>query len=518
MDAHAAARAQETQDNATAGDQVAQYPGFVSQLTDAVSKAWPKRFSTGYSAVKVLLISWENDDLDVDDEIRPLTSVLSHLYHYDVEVWKIPTTKPSIRLSTKVTSLLEGHGNEGNLVIIYYAGHARVSEQPGGSNIWAATRDDNSLTLQSSVIHSLLGEVDCDVLLLYDACHAIQAGDASKGHGVVETIAACGFESIAAEVGQHSFTHSLIDELAHATRTTEWLTVVELHRRLINRLQAWMPSVRFTSSTNSVVQVDQYTRRALFDTPRRRTPIYCRISKKPGTIMLSPLSPAQVRHVAKEPFVWLNPPAPSMTGPAIHLSCQLRDQGLEVRKWKNWILTAPQEVSTVHISTVYPGSRHGAGDYSRDPAKGKGISAMWPDAFAYDQTAVYAAEDEPHCLKLAMRYPDTSLSMVSLAERILDIFTEDVGDPSIKNIYDEIKSFCGSVDVEGMIAGRHEHAEAVALLDERSPPTNQDFDSPRIYILTPTQLLNTLSLTELSLPAVETGSNINRFVPRRRLL
>lgn len=211
--------------------------------------------------------------------------------------------------------------------------------------------------MQSSIVHSVIGKVDCDVLLLYDCCHAIQAGEASTGKGVVETLAACGFESIAAEVGKHSFTASLIQELAHAAHTTDWLSVVELHRRLINRLQAWMPSVYFTDDTYSLVQVDRHTGQPLFERPRRRTPIYCFLSKKPRTIVLSPLA-AQAPKQPQEQFLLLNPPTsqhePIPEGPGIIVACRLRDQSVDVEKWKEWLLSAPQGAQDIQISAIYP--------------------------------------------------------------------------------------------------------------------------------------------------------------------
>ncbi|KAK0736471.1 hypothetical protein B0T21DRAFT_367008 [Apiosordaria backusii] len=513
--------AQESHDSAATGHHIANLSTFVSHLTDAVSEAWPARFSTGYRTVKVLLISWEQDDLGVDAEIRPLASVFSTLYHYDTEVWKIPTARAAMELSKKVTNVLDAYGHEGNLLIIYYGGHARLGEQPGGSPIWAASRYQHSPTVQSSVIHSLLGEVDCDVLLLYDACHAIQAGEASRGKGVVEHIAACGFESIAAEVGPHSFTNSLIQELAHATQTTEWLSVVELHRRLINRLQAWMPSVRFTDNTDSVVQVNRYTGRPEFERPRRRTPIYCFISKKPRTIILSPLPPPQLPPLAEEPFIYLNPPATtpemSSTGPGIFLGCRLRDQSLDIQKWKGWLLNAPSDALNIEISAIYPILRPGSRSHPSSSAKEWGTSSMWPDIFAGDRTAVYAAENEQYCLKMAERHPDETLSM---AERIVRVFAEDVGDPSMRYICDEIEAFCAPASFERLLEGQNPYAKVVALLDERSPPTGEGFGSNKttLKLLTSTQLFNTLSSSHTSPLLIETESKIDHLSPRRRLL
>ena len=83
-------------------------------------------------------MSWEKDDSDVDAEIRPLESVFRGLYHYDTECWKIPSKRSAFELSRKIADLVDANGQEGNLLILYYGGHARPNENPGGSPVWVA--------------------------------------------------------------------------------------------------------------------------------------------------------------------------------------------------------------------------------------------------------------------------------------------------------------------------------------------------------------------------------------------
>lgn len=84
-------------------------------------------------------MSWDKDDLGVEPEARKLEAVFRSLYHYDTEYWKIPSRRSAVELSRKVADLVDEYGQEGNLLVLYYAGHARASEQPGGSPVWAAT-------------------------------------------------------------------------------------------------------------------------------------------------------------------------------------------------------------------------------------------------------------------------------------------------------------------------------------------------------------------------------------------
>ncbi|KAL2017772.1 hypothetical protein VTK56DRAFT_1690 [Thermocarpiscus australiensis] len=330
----------------------------LSYLTDAASAAWADKYATRYRYVKVLLMSWEKDDLDVEVEIGPLESVFRGLYHYDTERWKIPSRRPTVEVSRKVADLVETHGREGNLLIFYYGGHARPNEQPGGSPVWVANRTRDSPTVPSSVFRSLLGEVDCDVILLYDCYHTFHAGEAFPGKGVVETLAAGEFDPVSPAPGSHPFTGALVQELARAAHTTDWLSVVELHRRLINRLQSGRAHVKFTDGTYSVVQVDRHIGQPIFETPRRRMPIYSFLSKKPRTVSLIPLPP-QAQRQREEPLVLLNPPTrqPEVIpdGPGVLVACSLRDQNVDVEKWKGWLLNTPQGAQSIEIAAIYPG-------------------------------------------------------------------------------------------------------------------------------------------------------------------
>ncbi|KAL8838203.1 MAG: hypothetical protein Q9170_002246 [Blastenia crenularia] len=61
-------------------------------------------------------------------------------------------------------------------------------------------------------LQTMLEQCESDVLILLDCCAAASSAAAS-GNGVTELIAACGFETWALGVGEHSFSRSLIEEL-----------------------------------------------------------------------------------------------------------------------------------------------------------------------------------------------------------------------------------------------------------------------------------------------------------------
>ena len=68
------------------------------RLQAAVDETWHKRDQKGYSNVHVLLLRWEDDDLNVTVELEELGVIFSRCYHYSVESWQIPSEKPATRL------------------------------------------------------------------------------------------------------------------------------------------------------------------------------------------------------------------------------------------------------------------------------------------------------------------------------------------------------------------------------------------------------------------------------------
>ena len=88
---------------------------------------------------------------------------------------------------------------------------------------------------------------DADVLIFLDCCAA--AGSArSASNGMVEVIAASGFESTTPLRGKHTFTANLVKELQEGLQRSspgtprQEIAAVYLHTRLINRLKRYIPT------------------------------------------------------------------------------------------------------------------------------------------------------------------------------------------------------------------------------------------------------------------------------------
>lgn len=136
-----------------------------------------------------------------------------------------------------------------------------------------SNRKPSSPTVKWSAIQSVFEECACDVLFLLNCCAAAGATPDS-GQGVIETIAACGFETWAPGPGRHSFTNALIEVL------DDWMakpsfSVAMLHSEMLSVIKHDRPERRRWADVNKVES--------------RKTPIYIltSIDPKSNSIELS---------------------------------------------------------------------------------------------------------------------------------------------------------------------------------------------------------------------------------------
>ncbi|KAF3018198.1 hypothetical protein E8E14_012038 [Neopestalotiopsis sp. 37M] len=193
---------------------------WLEDLSDAVRAAWPERFKR-YSKVAVLMLSWENGNIGNNStEFWRLKKVFSNEFNYEVHTWQIPLKRPGFQLTQRVQQFVEQYFGRDNLLIVYYAGHARRGDQPGSYPIWFASQEESvHAEADTASISSLLSEGDADapdVLTLYDCCHPLCTlhGTSQSSNAVIESLCAGGFESVVPMPGPDSFTFALVDELS----------------------------------------------------------------------------------------------------------------------------------------------------------------------------------------------------------------------------------------------------------------------------------------------------------------
>lgn len=105
-------------------------------------------------------------------------------------------------------------------------------------------RSETGSTIDSVIIQAKLEEAYEDILLLYDCCYSAattRTGAFQNNNSVTKVIPACGYETMAPGVDQHSFSKALIETLKALSQAHPF-SVGELHSRVLARLQTWVPN------------------------------------------------------------------------------------------------------------------------------------------------------------------------------------------------------------------------------------------------------------------------------------
>ncbi|KAI9643508.1 hypothetical protein NHQ30_008127 [Ciborinia camelliae] len=224
---------------------------FQEEVRKATAMAFPNDHYSRYTEVHALLISWEDEDpdLQVYAEIQSLRKVLEEDYHFEVQTYAIPNFGSHNALAKKISRFVDYEGkNEKNvksmkniLKIVYYGGHGStaINGEPYWTSRRAETDNDYCCEVQWSGIQNTLEHAESDVLIILDCC-ASGNPNTLRGVGATELIAACGFRESANPPGPASFTHALVKELQAMSRM-QFFTTAMLYTRVLSRLQSHRP-------------------------------------------------------------------------------------------------------------------------------------------------------------------------------------------------------------------------------------------------------------------------------------
>ncbi len=232
-----------------------------------------------------------------------------------------------------------------------------------------STGNADSVEVRWYAIQTMLEEAQSDVLVLLDCCAAASSATGA-GSGITEVIAACGFETWAPGVGQHSFTRNLTEELKYLCRTAPFSTAL-LHNVVLSRVKHWKPRYGISAS----------------DQERRKTPIYIVLSNEskqrsieiapiPARIFTAGLSETSPRESASRASPTssrssdrANSPRPSQSSkssidevwpdksfrcPKVLISVALEEeQWLSTQQWEDWLRSIPGLVRYANVEGVY---------------------------------------------------------------------------------------------------------------------------------------------------------------------
>lgn len=102
----------------------------------AAKRAFPNSAYSRYKEVQVLLIRWEEDELEVEWEMEELRKVFRDMYGFSTEQFLIPTQNSHRKLNHKALSFVEEHEKEDMLLLVYYAGHGVINKARQSTWSW----------------------------------------------------------------------------------------------------------------------------------------------------------------------------------------------------------------------------------------------------------------------------------------------------------------------------------------------------------------------------------------------
>ena len=97
-------------------------------MFQSARKAFPNSPYSRYSDVQVLLIQWDEDELQVELELDELQTVFEQVYGFATHKFLIPTANSHRKLNQQVLSFVDKHEDEDTLLIVYYGGHGSINK------------------------------------------------------------------------------------------------------------------------------------------------------------------------------------------------------------------------------------------------------------------------------------------------------------------------------------------------------------------------------------------------------
>lgn len=237
-----------------------------------------------------------------------------------------------------------------------------------GANHDFSHASPDSPTMKWLGIQNMLEQAESDVLILLDCCAGASSA-AEAGNGVTEVIAACGFETWAPGVSEHSFTRSLIDELQF------WCgqpsnSVAMLHMRVLASMKHWKPRSSRTSNDERrktpihSLLTSQGCSKSIQLIPLRQPPPL--LAELPASLAKEPSSESSGSHTASPgvedsmdldssqsstSHVWSDP---SFVAPKVLISLVLEeDQWLSPNAWAEWLENIPAKIKSACVEGVY---------------------------------------------------------------------------------------------------------------------------------------------------------------------
>ncbi|KAI0170082.1 hypothetical protein BJ166DRAFT_621823 [Pestalotiopsis sp. NC0098] len=329
-------------------------------LQVAINDGWTSRHHGRYRQVSVLLTYWD-DDVQCDQAkqaAEQLEIVFTQKYDFHVITWPIPigNCAPGMTLSEVLVGFMRVHGQEGNLLIFWYGGPARLTAEGTGRTFWHGKNPEEMVISSGLVIKTLAGLLEAqsckaDILTLYDCPHALNdVVDVSRS-GIFEHLGATSNDDFAPWNHPGCFSRSLIAILNRDHVIKHGLSVADIHREMLKRSANIRKTMFKHEASKKSHRSESPTAAASLSLCTRipPPPVYCHLSTYPvpsknesGSIVLSgrgyPLEYFSVNPGNKELQV--------------QLTVTSNNDRLDIARWRNWAQNAPPQVEKIHIQRI----------------------------------------------------------------------------------------------------------------------------------------------------------------------
>ena len=307
-----------------------------------------------------LMLHWKSDDLFVLPELEDLEKCFREHYNYETDIFSIPSENAHLELMLKIGDLVKQHEADDTLLVVYYAGHARINE--ARQSTWCANRRPGSPWLQWSAIQTLLERSVSDILILLDCCAGAASATFPTGQSITETISASSWDAIAPDPGRYSFTNALIEVLEEWRQRT--FSAAMLHAEILARLKHPRPilingkhfearstPVHFMMTANHKAPSIEMCRLV----PKSRLP-----PSPPNEVaqwnrprMIEGRNPVE-QYALTPNFRIPDASEPSEDEPHVLISLALEDdQRLDLNDWETWLAAFPAIAKHVKVQGVF---------------------------------------------------------------------------------------------------------------------------------------------------------------------
>lgn len=285
-----------------------------------------------YKRVHVLSVYWEkgiSDRQHIPDFARRLLDTLHKGYGYIPEELPLGSEEAKAELNDKLSELKTtlGSKTEENLFVLHYSGHGHIDRHDSTKRYWMAKKDSllkSATSIDWYKAQSRLEDFDCDILFLFDCCHAMGMPDEElEWRKRCEIIGACQAREMAGGTVATSFTSELIALLngdLHDGGTSAW------------RLGTHLKSLDYKTKLKS-------------------TPDYKLLARGHPTIPLVPLPPGNTQPGSNGASTASSSTAASILTPTPRIMfCFHVDGPVDAKHFDRMLKCMPQSVSNVQFA------------------------------------------------------------------------------------------------------------------------------------------------------------------------